>query len=239
MATVASALDTVALTCAMGIPGSWIASNTRSAMEMRSILDIVVDELLDRVDWPDPITKDATITGDGSETYDLPSDFKRLTHDDEAVYEQFRIRRFAIPVTTNGDWTNLTTLGTGGGNRFYRMSGDEESGYSISLFPYPGTNETVTVSYVSKNWLSSSGTAGSDWITATDTLLLPKRMVELGCVWRWKQRKGLPFADVLAEYEARLARSANEHRRRTSICFGEPEPMKPMRYPVPDFIPSS
>lgn len=239
MATIASAMETFALQCAIPLPNSWVANNTRTYQEAKSILGIVVDELLDRVDWPDPITVDYEITGDGSESYDLPEAFKRLTHDDGAVYEQFRIRRFAIPVTTNGDWTNLKKLGTGGGNRFYRLSGTEEDGYSISLFPALGTGQKVTVSYVSKNWLISESTPGDTWLTETDTLLLPKRMIELGCVWRWKQRKGMPFSDLLAEYEARLARAANESRRLGTICFGEPEPIRPMRFPVPDFIPSS
>ena len=239
MATIASAMESFALQCAVPLPNSWVANNTRTYQECKSILATVVEELLDRVDWPDPITKDIEITGDGSETYDLPGDYKRLTHDGEAVYEQFRIRRFAIPVTTNGEWTNLKKINTGWGNRFYRLSGDEEDGFAISFFPDLDTGQTVTVSYVSTNWLKVDGTAGDSWNTETDTLLLPKRMIELGMVWRYKQRKGLPYADLLNEYEARLARAANESRRRESICFGGPEEMKPMRYPVPDFIPSS
>lgn len=241
MTKVIDAMNDAALECAIQTTNGWIAASAkRTYAEMTAILNATVEELLDRVDWPDPITKDTVITGTGVESYDLPADFKRLTHDEYCVYETTTTRRFGIPVKTNGEWTNLKQLGSAGGNRYYRTSGDDEDGFSLATYRPLETGSSLTVSYVTKNWLKSSGTPKNMWTDDEDTLLLPPRLVTLGVVWRWKKRKGLPFADILAEYEAKLARAANESRGIRKITFGQPlDQRAPWDVPVPDFIPSA
>lgn len=240
MAKVSDAMNDAALECAVKVPSSWIASTVqRTYNELFSIAAITAEELLDRVDWPDPIALDTSITGTTAESYDLPTDFKRLTHDDQCVYETTTTRRFGIPITANGQWTNLKQLGSAGGYRYYRLSGDDEDGWQISFYRPLEIGTSVTVSYVSKNWLKTSGTATDTWTSDNDTLLLPKRLLTLGVVWRWKKRKGLPFADIMNEYEAKLARAANEHRGIRKVMFGQPlNKRPPWDVPVPDYIPS-
>src|SRR5262249_2308778 len=108
-------MDDVAGECKVTPPNNWVAATSHTAPELKRGLRQTVGELLDRVDWPDPITKDTVITGTGAEFYSLPSDFRRLTGDDEAVYETIPTRRLCISVPTNGQWTHLKQVGTGGG----------------------------------------------------------------------------------------------------------------------------
>lgn len=241
MTTVSDVMDDVALECAVAVPGSWLAVTTqRTYAEMHSVLRITVRELLDRVDWPDPITNDIAITGTGVASYDLPDDFRRLTFDDMAVYETTRTRRPCIPVTSNGAWTALNQYGSAGGERFYRLSGDDADGFEISFYRDLETDASVTMSYVSNNWLKSSGTAGDEWVSVSDTLMLPGELVRTGCVWRFKKRKGLPYIAEMNEYEAKLARRANEMRGKRLVSFGQPlDGPKPMRVATPDVIPTS
>ena len=63
--------------------------------------------------------------------------------------------------------------------------------------------------------------------------------MRLGCVWRFKRRKGFPYQDIMNEYEGKLARLANEMRGRRTIEFGTPEPRLPMRVPIPHVIPTT
>lgn len=241
MTTVSEVMDDVALECAVTVPGSWVAAITRRTYaELHSILRITVAELLDRVDWPDPITRDTTFTGTGDEEYDLPTDFKRLTFDDMAVYETTTNRRACIPVTSNGAWTHLEEHGSAGGERFYRTAGTDADGFRMSFYRPLETGSEIVVSYVSKNWLSHAGVQQASWDSVEDTLLLPGELIRLGCVWRFKRRKGFPYSDIMNEYEGKLARLANEARGRRKICFGGSlyEP-KPMRVPVPDVIPTA
>ena len=240
MATVAEVMDVVARRCRVAKPNAWVAATQLTYMELKDLLQETVDELLDRVDWPDPISKSSAISGTGDETYSLPSEFKRLTRADLSVYETTTSRRAVIPVSSRGAWTHLQDLGTAGNNRYYRLAGDEESGFEISFFQDLESGSSITVSYVSKNWLTIAGTEGSAWTDEGATLLLPRRLIELGVVWRWRREKGLPFTDRMAEYEAVLMRQATDRLGVRTICFGDsPEPSHPMRVAVPDYIPGA
>lgn len=210
MSTIAEALDTVALRCAIVAPGSWAASNTRTATEIRSILYATVDELLEKIDWPEPIRVDYDVDGDGSSTYALPSDFKRLVMDKGAVIDIDSMKR-CIAVGKRSIWTKLTTDNLPGDTRYFRITGTEEDGYSLDLFPALETGDTVTLAYVSKNWLTNSSGASTEWNSETDTLLLPQRAVELGCIWRWRRQKGLPWEDNISEYEAYISSKGTEN----------------------------
>jgi len=240
MPTVAEVMNEAARECSVTVPNSWITATTLTYMELKDFLKDTVDELLERIDWPDPITQDVTITGTGVSAYSLPAAFKRLTRDDMAVYETTGNRRACKPVTTNGVWTYLVEHNAAGGTRYYRTSGDEESGYEIEFFADLETGNVVTVSHVTKNWLKSGGSAASTWADAADTLLLPKRLIKMGVIWRFRRRKGLPYADRMAEYEAVLARMANDSRVIRSVDMsGGAKRRNPFDVPIPDYIPSS
>lgn len=237
MATIKDVMDDVADQCAVAPPASWITANTLTYRQLKTSLRQTVEELLDRIDWPDPITKNVTITGTGAETYALPSDFLRLTRDDGATYETSTTRRRGIPVPTNSNWTFLQDWGSASGDRYFRLAGDETSGFTVSFFRSLAASDEVIVSYVSRNWMrSSGGTEGETWSDAGDTLLLPPELIEMGCVWRSRRRRGLPYQDRLNEYEARLNRKANDRRVVRSINFGDQEPRNPFDI-VPDFLP--
>jgi hypothetical protein len=240
MATVADVMDKAARECRITPPSSWVAATSLSYLDLKDHLQDTVDELLERVDWPDPIAKDTTIAGDGTADYDLPSDFKRLTRDPLTVYETTTTRRAGIPVKTNGEWTYLNDIGSAGGNRYFRTSGNEEDGFAIEFYPTPAVGDSITVSYISRNWLSVSGTAGAEWSDNSATLLLPERLIRMGVVWRFRRGKGMPYADRMAEYEAVLARTANDARAVRSIDMtGGRKMANPFDIPLPDFIPSS
>lgn len=237
MTTIASVMADVADQSSVAQPSGWIAANTLPYRQLKTALRQTVEELLDRVDWPDPITKNVTITGNGSETYALPADFLRLTRDCGATYEKTKTRRRGIPVPTNSDWTILKDWGSASGDRYFRLAGDEKNGFRVSFFRELGVGDEVVVSYVSKNWVNASDNSQkASWTDEADELLLPADLIELGCIWRTRRRRGMPYQDRLNEYEARLMRRSNDRRVLRTISFGEVEPRNPFEM-VPDFIP--
>lgn len=240
MTTIVAALDRIARECSLNTPSSWVTASDDEYKEIRDdFLSEVIDDLLRRIDWADPISKVATISGDGSEDYDLPSDFNRLQKDIPAVYETANVRRSGTPVTSEGQWTHLKELGTGAGHRYYRLRG-YDGNWQISLYPNPATGESVKVHYVSNLWKASSGgTAGSTFSDESDVLLLPRTLVESGVVYRWRRRKGLQYTDVLREHEIQLAEYANRSNVRRKVSFGLTPTVNPWDIPIPDFIPSS
>lgn len=249
MATLKETMDRVARHCSLTPPSDWITTTNASYVEIKDFLEETVDELLERVDWPSPIGKTSDITGVGTpsssgnySTHSLATDFKRLQRGGYSVWEETNTRRIASPVSQDGQWQYLDAVGSAGAYRFYRVQGDEDAGFTIDLFRALTANDTVKVNYISKNWLRlvADSTLSATWADANDTLLLPRRLVELGCVWRFRARKGMGYQDVYAQYEIELTRRANDARTSRSVNMGSAaDGGHPMRVPVPDFIPSS
>jgi hypothetical protein len=107
----------------------------------------------------------------------------------------------------------------------------------IDFFQPLETDLTVVVNYVSENWLRNGATLKAEFTLNDDMALLPRRLLEAGTVFRFRERAGLEYADKQAEYEALLARMSNDTRTRRRIVFGGTIPRGPFDVPVPDFIP--
>lgn len=237
MTLIVDALSRAARQCSVTPPTNWITSTKLEIQELRDdFLPETASDILDRLDLPSPIGKQTTIAGDGSETYTLPSDFKRLARDQRAVYDGL-LDRPCIPVNSDGDWTYLKDIGTAGTIRYYRTSG-YDGAYSISFYNAP-TSSDITVSYVSGLWMADSGgTAGSAFTDLTDVLLLPRRAIEAGIVYRFRERKGLPYLDKFNEYELLLTRLGNDSRGRRTVNMGETDYVR-WQDLVPSYIPDS
>lgn len=242
MTLITDVLKRAARQCSVTEPSSWITATTLSHVELRDdFLPETVDEIAERLDLPSPIGKQTTITGDGSEDYALPADFRRITRAPLAVYETANTRRAAVPLATDGQWTHLGQIGSAGAYRYYRIQG-YDGNYTIGFYANPASSETITVSYVSTLWMANAaGTAGTEFTDETDVMLLPRRIVELGMVWRFRKRKGFEYGDILGEYESYMGRLENDSRGRRVVDFGDAGNCgrHPMDIPVPDFIPGS
>ncbi|MBK7804379.1 MAG: hypothetical protein IPJ55_17310 [Chloracidobacterium sp.] len=188
-------------------------------MEIRDdFLLETVSDILDRVDLPAPMGAITTITGDGSEEYALPADFLRLHRAKAAVYEP-SYRRVLIPITDEGTWRHLQAVGSTGADRYFKIGG-YEGNWTISFYAHPGLNNTVTVAHnANPSRMANAGTPGSAFTNPADVILFPRRLVEAGIVYRWRDRKGLPYQDKYLEYEAQLARLSNDTKVRRIISL--------------------
>ena len=236
MALIVDVLNRIARHCSISAPSSWLTATADEFVEIRDdFLRETVNDLLDRVDWPSPIGAQTTISGTGAATYALPADFRRLQRNPYSVYDD-TLDAYAIPITTDGDWVALVDSGIAGADRFYRLSG-YEGAFSIEFEAAPSSD--IVISYVSNNWMASgSGVVGETFTSATDVLVLPDRLVEVGTIWRWRERKGLPFQDKYTEFNMLLGRYLNDLRGRRSVSFRKGKPMK-WQDRIPAFIPPS
>ena len=239
MTLITEALDRIARQCSVTPPSSWVTAARTDHVELRDdFLLEAIDDIVERVDLPEPIAARVDITGTGAETYSLPANFKRLQRDDLAVYDP-QLDRMVEPITNDGQWIYLKDIGTAGIIHYYRIRG-YEGNWEIDFYDAPASPRVMNVSYITTNWMATAGgTAGSSFTDETDVLLLPRRVVETGAVWRFRERRGLPYQDKYNEYEMLLARLSNDTRSRRKISFGEP--VRDVRWQdlIPAFIPPS
>jgi hypothetical protein len=241
MSLVTDVLNRVARQVSIQIPDSWLSATATEYAEIRDdFLQETVRDIAERLDLPSPIARTFTLNGTGSETYNLPADFMRLQRDQLAVYETTTVRRAMTPITTDGAWSHIKEIGSTGAERFYKVEG-YEGNFTISIYREPAASIEVKIHYITRNWMATAaGVAGYAFTAPTDVLLMPRRVVELGTVMRWRARKGLPSEDVATDYEIEISRLSNDARGRRAVHFGDPHiDLRPWDVPVPDFIPGA
>lgn len=241
MATVVAVLDHVARMVGVTPPSDWTAATELTHVQIRDdMLRATIEDLQDRVDLPRPVAKQVTITGTGVSAYDLPANFKRVMQDEWTVYEPLGVARQCKPISKDGQWSDLDTYGTSGWFRYYRIVGYEGS-FDIEFQQDLPTGATVVVSYISTAWCASdpAGVEQSALAATSDVLLLPRRIVEVGTIYRYLQRHGLPFDSEYGEYEAMIARLAITGRSIRMIGSGGNAPSRYVYPDPPAFIPAS
>jgi len=239
MTTIVEALNRIARQCSVTAPPSWVSATRADHVELRD--DFLVEtmaDIADRVDLPQPISARVVITGTDAETYTLPTDYKRLQRSENTVYDVSQDRP-CVPIGIDGDWEFIKDTGTAGVVRYYRIAGFPGN-HTISFFNAPSASVEIVLNYVSDNWMASAaGVVGSMLTSEDDVLILPRSVVESGAVWRFRERRGLPYIDKYNEYEALVARLSNDNRARRVVSFGEPDRTVRWQDQVPSHIPSS
>jgi hypothetical protein len=96
------------------------------------------------------------------------------------------------------DWVRLSidTLGTH--DRVWTMLAGV-----INILPVTATTDTFRYSQVSKYWVNGS-TDGVAVVADTDTFYLPEELLTLDLIWRWKQAKGLDYAEDMMTFEVEI-----------------------------------
>jgi len=170
------------------------------AVEMADLVDEVATDIATSHDWR-ALTKVATVTGNGSLAYALPTDFDRMVLggevDDAAswfwgyqpfdsVNEWMRFQSGAGGIISPGGWIII-----GGELQFY-----------------PAPSGVARYPYISKAWARSDlAVAQTKFLADTDTFLLPERLLTLGLIWRWQSQKGMDYGEDMATYEVALAQA--------------------------------
>lgn len=245
MATIVDSLNRIARQCSVKAPSSWVTATRDDHVELRDDFMLeAVDDILDRVDLPSPIgaqvvlsTLASSTNTDGSRTFILPSTFKQLHRNEWSIYDPDQDRP-CIPITQDGLFTYIADTGTAGVVHYFVLEG-YEGNWTLKFYRDPGSTSTITVSYNTVNWMANAGTAGSTFTDETDVFLLPRRLVESGTVWRYRERKGMPYLDKYNEYEALIARLSNDRRARRAIDMGGHESTIRWQDLVPAEIPPS
>lgn len=246
MTLIVDALNRIARECGVKAPSSWVSTTKDEHVEIRDdFLLQTIEDIRDRVDLPFPVSDTQTFTGgsgttqaDGSEKFDMSSRFVRMQRGEMAVYDPQQDRP-AIPVSDDGLWSYITDQGAAGVVKYYRITGFPGN-QDIHFYNAPGTGQEIKIHYVTNKWMvNAEGSGGSAFTNDTDQLTFPRRVVESGTVWRFRERRGLPYLDRYNEYEALIARLSNDSRQRKVVNMGGIDRDVRWQDLVPSWIPNS
>jgi len=185
--------------CTSGIaltrPTSVFGSSVREMLELAAIANETAEMIALSHEWQ-TLQRIASITGDGTtEEFALPGDFQRMLNETQLWSEV--IDGPLMPVRDRDDWLNAITKDYEFSTNAWILYGEE-----LHFRPALDTSEVVRFFYQS-NLIVRPGTGANkaQFDNDTDTFRLNERLLKLGIIWRWREMKGLPYAENMADYE--------------------------------------
>jgi hypothetical protein len=111
-------------------------------------------------------------------------------------------------------WTRVTIETTSAPQFYWTLLGG-----LINVHPVPAVTDEFAYYYVSNKWIgNAAGTSTyAEWAADTDLPRIPDKLLRLGLTWRWKQAKGLDYAEDLETFEREAEKAIGEDRGQRSI----------------------
>lgn len=187
------------------VPNAVIGSGDNQLLQLVGLANEVVEDLCDRWTWQN-LTREAlftTVNGEDQGNIEViaPNGFLRILQ--ETIFN----RSLRLPIfgpLWAQDWQALKALPTTGPFNKYRIRGNR------LLFMPPGTaGQQCAFEYATSfSILDNDGTTYKSAFTEdADTFILDERLLQAGLRWKWKEEKGLDYAEDFRRYE-QLANNA-------------------------------
>ena len=184
----------------IGIPKPQLiaGSTDDQVLQLMGIANEEGSELSRRYAWQ-ALTKEGSFTtvateSQGSITTIAGSDFRYVIN--ETIWNRTQ-RRPVFGPKSSQQWQQLKAQQINGPWYQYRIRGN-----LIIFIPVPTAGESCYFEWVSKNFVTlASGGTSATWVADGDTGLLDEDLMSAGIIWRWKQIKGLEYAEDFAKYE--------------------------------------
>jgi len=183
-------------------PSALLSSTDDTYVQLVALANEEGEELAERFAWK-ALIKEATFTtvaaaSQGAMTTLAGTDFKYIIND--TIWNRTTRRPVFGPLAPR-DWQALQAAPVTGPYHQFRIRIG-----NLYFNPTPSAGDSCAFEYLSKNWCQSSGGTGqSAWAADTDTGVLDEQLMTAGLIWRWKQVKGLDYAEDYAKYERRVA----------------------------------
>ena len=195
--TAETVLNQVLLEVGLDNPNAQLTSQDYDIRQIKAFMNAAGKDVARRAEWSRLYTTWA-VPGRISEV-SLPTDFQQM-----AEQGAVRLNKPSFtpvrPVISPEQWALLTVRPSA--QYYYHLTGGK------LLFAPALDTDGAIVRYVSKNWVEGKPEISQNG----DVLRIPERLVEKGAVWRWKRQKGIPYDDMLAEFEADLVNEIKADR---------------------------
>ena len=182
-------------------PSLVIGTGDDQILQILSLAQEEGEELSDRYVWS-ALQREATFVTLAAQLQGVMSTlasvgFKYILN--ETIWNRTQNRPMYGSLTPQ-DWQLLVSSSVTGPYEEYRIKNG-----NLYLIPAPPAGETCAFEYISSNYCQTfGGTPLTEWTNDTDTGILDEKIMTAGIIWRWKQVKGLDYAEDFRKYEVRV-----------------------------------
>lgn len=183
-------------------PSAVFSSTDDQVVQFRTLLNQEGKELANRGDWEVlKSEKTFTTTAAAVQAGAIPTDLGHIIN--RTMYDRTERKKIVGPITDQ-KWQQIQAgVVTSILYRAFRFRGGE-----FLLTPTPPAGNTIAYEYISKNWCEAAGGAAQSAFAAdTDIPLLDEELLTKGLIWRFKQAKGLSYAEDFATYEVEVGKA--------------------------------
>lgn len=180
----------------LDVPSVLFSSTNDLDIQLRGLLNAEVIDLARYGAWT-RLTREKTFSTAAQEvqTSAVPADFDWYI--DDTMYNRTMVRKLVGPITAE-DWQKEKAgpVYSSVFNAFRFRGGN------ILITPDPTASQTVAYEYITKYRVADSDDNEDQEIFAADTdyALLDEELLTQGLIWRWKQKKGLDYAEDFQTY---------------------------------------
>ena len=194
--TIGTLLPDILAECGIDRTDPQITENTFEMRQILSLVNTAGKDINRRAEWSKAVSE-FTITSVSSIL--LPTDFQSMTAEG-AVMLNGSGHSPIRPVVSPEMWQLLEKFPS------YQVFYQIKNG-SLFFSSAIGSGGAV-IRYISTDWIPGKSATDSN----ADQPIFPDELLTRAVVWRWKRQKGLPYDDVLAEFEADLAAAIKADR---------------------------
>ena len=182
--------------CGQPQPSSVVSNTDPTVLKFLAFAQIEAEETGSEYNWRN-LNIGMTMTGDGTTTqFALPADFERILQGQPLWSSKTPTIPLQGPISSQ-DLLALKAFPVTPIVPVWRLIGGQ-----IEFYPAPASAEIITGEYRSYNPIVSGdgATRKARWSSDSDYTLFPEIILKLGVIWRWKQSKGLDYAEDFKSY---------------------------------------
>jgi hypothetical protein len=190
--------------CGLPLPVQAVSSTDPTIAKFVALAQDLGDELRERFFWRN-LNIAGQIVGDGSTTlFALPADWAEFSPGQRLFSTLYPTLPIYGPVT-NEQLAQMKASPAFPTRPVWRIIGG-----TLEIWPALASTETVTFNYYSTNWVSNAAgiVRQPGFLLDSDFSMIDEIVLRRGLIYRWKESKGLDYAEAQASYQHSIDRAA-------------------------------
>jgi hypothetical protein len=195
-----TAVQTVCKRTGIPVPAAVVASLDSQVQQLWGLADEVVEDIIDRWSWRDLINEATFTTINGEDQGSIATiagggaGYRRILND--TIYNRTLHLPLFGPLAPQ-EWQMQKSVVQTGPFYQYRLRGGR-----LLFNPDGIAGHLCAFEYITdRAVLSSLGDSQTSFLADTDTFILDEKLLVAGLRWKWKEEKGLDYAEDFARYE--------------------------------------